>query len=157
LLIQLRMISAIAHIRGYKISDERVRTLAFLCLTGSSGATILQEIGIGLGTKLTSRIVMNIPAATLGKINQAVGFRLLTKAGSAGLVNFSKVIPLVGGLLGGGFDAAVTRGIGAAAKRLFTALGDEPSTTVDLTTLTVKNEPSGTGVQPSSPTTETDI
>jgi uncharacterized protein (DUF697 family) len=125
LLIQLRMITAIAHIRGYKISDDRVRTLAFLCLAGSSGATILQEIGVGLGTKLTSRMIMHISSATLTKINQAVGFRLVTKAGTSGLVNLSKAVPFVGGLVGGGFDAAVTRGIGTAAKRLFAPLADE--------------------------------
>jgi hypothetical protein len=125
LLIQLRMIAAIAHIRGYKVSDERVRTLAFLCLAGNSGATILQEIGVGLGTKLTTRMIMQISTATLTKINQAVGFRLLAKAGSAGLVNLTKVVPLVGGLVGGGFDAAITRGIGAAAKRTFAPVSDQ--------------------------------
>src|SRR5580692_9103886 len=48
LLIQLRMIAAIAHLKGYKIDDERVRTMAFVCLSGSAAATILQEFGIGV-------------------------------------------------------------------------------------------------------------
>jgi hypothetical protein len=119
------MISAIAYMRGYKISDERVRTLSFLCLAGSSGATILQDIGVGLGTTLTSRMIMQISGATLTKINQAVGFRLVTKTGASGLVNLGKVVPFVGGLVGGGFDAAVTRGIGAAAKRTFVSIVEE--------------------------------
>jgi hypothetical protein len=119
LLIQLRMIAAIAHIRGYEISDERVRTLAFLCLAGRSGTTILQEIGVGLGTKLTARMIMHISDATLSRVNQAIGFKLVTKAGTSGFINLSRVVPLAGGLVGGGFDAVVTRGIGAVARKTF--------------------------------------
>jgi hypothetical protein len=125
LLIQFRMIAAIAHLRGYQISDERVRTLAFLSLTGSSAATVLQEFSVKLGTKLTASMISKVSAATLTKINQAVGFRLVTKAGQTGLVNLSKFVPLIGGIIGGGFDAVVTRGIGAVAKENFPLITTE--------------------------------
>lgn len=68
-----------------------------------------------LGTALTARV----PAAALIRINQAVGFRLITKAGTTGFINLTKWVPVLGGLIGGGFDAALTRGIGAMAKKLF--------------------------------------
>ena len=55
----------------------------------------------------------------LTKINQAVGFRLITKAGSKGVINLTKAIPVVGGVFGAGFDVITTRGIGAAAKKMF--------------------------------------
>ncbi len=126
LLIQLRMIAAIAHLRGYNIKDPQVRTLAFLSLTGSAAATILQDFGVKLGTKLTTSLIMQISGKTLTRINQAVGFRLVTKAGSTGLVNLTKMVPFVGGFVGGGFDAVVTRGIGEAARRTFTTIVDEP-------------------------------
>jgi uncharacterized protein (DUF697 family) len=125
LLIQFRMIAAIAHLRGYKITDERVRTLAFLSLTGSAGVNILQEFSISLGTKLSTQMISKISGATLVKINQAVGFRLVTKAGQTGLVNLTKIVPFIGGIVGGGFDAVVTRGIGAAAKEIFKPLEPE--------------------------------
>jgi len=128
LLIQLRMVAAIAYLKGYKITDERVRTMAFICITGSAAATILQEFGIGLGTKLSARLIMQISGATLAKINQAVGFRLVTKAGTTGLINLTKVVPIVGGIVGGAFDASVTRGIGALAKKIFKPLDDDRST-----------------------------
>jgi hypothetical protein len=125
LLIQLRMIAAIAHVRGYKISDERVRTLAFLCLAGSGAANIMEEFSVKLGTTLTSRLIMRIPAAALTRINQAVGFRLVTRAGAAGLVNLTKIVPFIGGIVGGGFDAVVTRGIATVAKETFRLLPEE--------------------------------
>jgi hypothetical protein len=113
ILIQLRMVAAIAYLRGYKVDDERVRTMAFICLTGSSAATtILEKFGIPLGAKLATGMIMQIPRAILLKINQAVGFRLVTKAGTTGIVNLTKFVPIVVVSSGGTFDAAVTRGIG---------------------------------------------
>ena len=118
------------------MNRNQVRTLAFLCLAGSGVANILEEFGVNLGTKLTTRMIMQISGATLTKINQAVGFRLVTKAGTTGLVNLSKVVPFIGGIVGGGFDAFVTRGIGAVAKNVFQLVeGDENGPTVTDTSI----------------------
>jgi EcsC protein family len=127
LLIQLRMITAIAILRGYEVSDQRVRTLAFLCLTGSKSAAVLQEMSIRLGVKVTERALMKISGATLTRINEAIGFKLVGRAGTTGLINLSKVVPVLGGVIGGGFDAAVTRGIAAAATRAFPPIEAEPA------------------------------
>jgi len=122
LLIQLRMIAAIAILRGYKPSDERVRTLAFLCLVGGAAADVLQEVSVGLGTRLSTRLILRLSGGTLAGINQAVGARLVTRAGATGLLNLGRIVPFVGGLVGGGFDALVTRGIGAATKLAFISM-----------------------------------
>jgi hypothetical protein len=127
LFIQLRLIAAIAILRGYKVSDPRVRTLAFLCLVGSAAADLLEELSVGLGTRLSTRLIMRISARSLLKINEAVGFKLVARAGQAGLVNLARIVPLVGGLVGGGFDALMTRGVGTAAKMTFRPLPDEPT------------------------------
>jgi hypothetical protein len=120
--LQLRMIAAIAHLRGYEARDDRVRTLAFICLTGSNAFDVLKDVGVQVGTKLTQQMMLRISGATLRRINQAVGFRLVTKAGSRGVVNLVKVVPIVGGVVGGSLDAAATKIIGATAKRLFIPL-----------------------------------
>ena len=49
------------------------------------------------------------------RINGAVGTRLVTKAGSTGLVNLTKVVPILGGIVGGGASAISTRLIGRTA------------------------------------------
>jgi hypothetical protein len=117
--LQLRMIAAIAHIRGYETTDPDVQTLAFICLAGNSGTEILKEFSIKIGTKFTQRGIAQISGTTLIRINQAVGFRLVTKAGTTGLINLSKWVPVLGGFIGGGFDATLTRGIGVMAKKTF--------------------------------------
>jgi EcsC protein family len=121
LLLQLRMIAAIAILRGYQPDNPRVRTLAFLCLMGSAAADVLQELSVGLGTRLSTTLILRLAGGTLGKINQAVGARLAGRMGASGLVALGRLVPFVGGLVGGGFDAMVTRGIGRAAKMTFGA------------------------------------
>lgn len=119
LYIQLRMVAAIARIRGYDIRSDQVKTLCVACLAGGAVADILKEIGIKLGAKMTHQAIMKIAGSTLVRINQAVGFRLVTKAGSTGLLNLTKMVPFVGGIVGGSFDAVTTRAIAQAAKTVF--------------------------------------
>ena len=60
-----------------------------------------------------------LPGTVLTKINQRVGFRLLTKFGEKGLVNIHKLIPIIGGIVGGTIDALSTYAIAQAAKAFF--------------------------------------
>jgi len=122
LFIQIRMIQAVAYLRGYDINDEQVRTLSLVCLVGSGVTAFAEEMSVNLGIKLSRRIVTKISQETLIKINRAVGFRLLARAGSAGFINLTKIIPFVGGIAGGAFDAVLTRGIGTVAKERFSAI-----------------------------------
>jgi hypothetical protein len=89
------MIEAIAILRGYDAKSNRGLIIA--CLAGSAAAD----------------------RAMLIKINQSLGFRLITKAGTTGTVNLTTLIPIVGGVISGGFDAGTTHLIARAAKKLF--------------------------------------
>ena len=113
--VQLRMIAAIAHINGYDIYSDQVRTIAYTCLTGSSAANILKNVGIKISEKMAINALKKVPGAIFIKINQQVGFRLVTKFGQKGLVNVIKMMPLVGGV----FDTGMTLTIGNIAKKVF--------------------------------------
>ena len=117
--IQIRMISAIAYIRGYDIRSDQVKTLVLACLIGTSATDLVKDFGINVGSKLGQQAIARISGATLTRINRAVGFRLLTKAGTTGAVNLSKIVPIMGGVVGGTVDAIVTRTIGATARVMF--------------------------------------
>lgn len=119
LYVQLRMIASIAHIGGYNPNDDEVRTLAYLCLTGSAMSDIVKGTGIKIGQKLTTNLIKKIPGTVLTKINQKVGFRLLTKFGEKGAVNLVKMLPLVGGVIGGGIDVVGTKIIANKAYGVF--------------------------------------
>jgi hypothetical protein len=119
LYIQLRMIAAIAHIGGYDIRDDQVRSLVYLCLCGNAAGEVAKGVGIQLGMKLANEAVSRIPGQVLIQINKEVGFRLLTKFGQAGVLNLGQAIPLLGGLIGGALDGGFTRLVGIKARQLF--------------------------------------
>lgn len=117
--IQARMAAAIAKLSGHDIQSDRVRTFVLLCLVGDACTEILKEVGIKVGQSFTRAAFQRIPGRLLIEINKRVGFRLLTKAGEKGAINFIKMIPLAGGLVGGAFDAATCRIVGKQAKNAF--------------------------------------
>jgi uncharacterized protein (DUF697 family) len=119
LYIQIRMIAAIAHMGGYDLRDEKVKTLVYMCLVGNFAKDILQETGIRLGTKFTAMAIERISEKSLLLINQRVGFRLLTTSGTKGMINLGKAVPLVGGIIGGSIDVAATNTIGNMARNTF--------------------------------------
>ncbi|WP_075878623.1 EcsC family protein [Vreelandella massiliensis] len=119
LYVQIRMVAAIAYLGGYDVRDDRVRSLVYVCLTGSAAKDIVKEAGINIGTRLTVSMIKKIPATVTTKINQKVGFRLVTKFGSKGAVNLGKMVPLVGGIIGGTFDSVSTNIVGNVARKTF--------------------------------------
>lgn len=119
LYVQIRMIAAIAKMGGYDLKDDRVKSLVFCCLVASSASDVLKQTGIAIGNKLALNAIKNISGATLKQINQKVGFKLFTKFGEKGLVNFGKAIPLLGGVVGALFDVFSTNTIGNVARDTF--------------------------------------
>lgn len=117
--MQMRMIAAIAHIRGYDLKDDQVQTFVYACLTGQSASEVVKQSGIKIASKIGEAQIKRIPGETILQINQKVGFRLVTKFGEKGAVNLGKMVPLLGGFVGATFDASTTYVIGKAAKRTF--------------------------------------
>lgn len=118
--IQIRMVAAVAHMAGHDVKHDKVKTLIYLCLLGNSMNEVAKDFGITFGTKFaTSYIEKNVTGAALTRINKAVGFRLVTKFGSKGLINLGKVVPVIGGVIGGGLDAFTTNIVGNQARNTF--------------------------------------
>lgn len=116
LYIQVRLTAAIAHLRGWDIHSDEVRLAAFACLAGATAADRLKQAGIAAGAPLVQQVVSRLPGDLLKHFGGAVGGHLAGRAGRHGLM---RLMPMLGGVLSGGFDAAATRLIGDAAKRLF--------------------------------------
>lgn len=117
--VQVRMISAIAHMGDHNLEDDRVKTLVYMCLCGNAAKDIVKEIGIKAGTRLTEQAIKNISSQVIVRINRAVGFRLLTKFGQTGAINMAKAVPFIGGIVGATFDSVATNTIGNMARDTF--------------------------------------
>lgn len=119
LYVQMRMISCLAYMGGYDINSDQVQTLVYACLAGISIDQVLKQVGIQIGNKVAINMVKKIPGEVLIKINQRVGFRLFTKFGTKGLINIGKAVPVIGGVIGGGFDFVETKAIAHRAYKMF--------------------------------------
>ena len=117
--VQVRMIATIAKMRGYDLKDDQVQTLVYVSLTGQAAADILKQAGIKIGTKMSTVLIKRMPIEIIKQINKRVGFRLVTKFGEKGVVNLGKVVPIVGGVIGGTVDLVGTGTIGKIAKEIF--------------------------------------
>ena len=117
--IQLRMIGAIAELGGFHENTEEKKTGMYLCLLGSQAGDVLSKTASQFAVKFATASLKKLPGAVLTKINQQIGFRLVTKFGEKGLLNIHKAIPVLGGVVGGTIDAFSTYAIAKAAKALF--------------------------------------
>lgn len=117
--VQMRIIACLAYMGGYDTNSDQVRTLVYACLAGISIEQIIKQSDIKFGTKFTTAMVKKIPGTVLTKINQKVEFRFLTKFGEKGIINIAKLVPVVGGVIGGGFDLVETKVIANRAYKMF--------------------------------------
>ena len=119
LYVQMRMIACLAYMGGYDTASDQVQTLVYACLAGISLDQVIKQVGVKVGTKFANSMVKKIPGQVLTKINKTVGFRLFTKFGTKGVINIGKAIPVVGGVIGGGFDFVETKIIADRAYKMF--------------------------------------
>ncbi len=124
--LQLQMVAGIASLGGHDVRNDRVRALCYACLCGNAATDVLKGAGITIGKKLTEQAIKQLPFEIILKINQKVGFRLVTKFGQTGVINLGKAVPLVGGVVGGTFDGTTTYAIGRVARNVFVT-GDDPA------------------------------
>ncbi len=119
-LVQTHLIASIAAVQGHDLESDGVRTAILVCLLGNAGTEVLKKVGIKAGAKLTMSLIERIPAQLIVEVNKRVGFTLLAKYGTAKAgITLAKGVPLVGGVIGGSFDAVTTRAVGGFARRFF--------------------------------------
>ncbi|MET5612917.1 hypothetical protein WH832_28915 [Klebsiella pneumoniae] len=103
----------------FSICSRQAAVVLYSCLAGNAAKDILKGTGIVIGSKLSTQLIKNISRETITAINKRVGFRLLTKFGEKGAINLGKMIPLVGGVIGGTFDGVSTNLVGNIARKTF--------------------------------------
>ncbi len=117
--VQLQMIAALAHMGGYEVKSDQTRTLVYICYAGISLGKFLKNAGVQAGTKLSMALIKKIPGKVFIGLNKKIGFRLITKGGSKGVINLGKAVPLVGAIISGVFDMAETKVIANRAYKIF--------------------------------------
>ena len=115
-IVQVRMVGAIAHLRGYDLSDNRVRTALVMCLMG--GEQVAKHIA--QGTLPTSPMAVATAPIFDPELDRLVAEEVLTDlAARIGGKNVAlaivKRVPLMGGGIGAIMDGIATYQIGRYA------------------------------------------
>jgi hypothetical protein len=118
-IIATRMTAGIAHLRGYDVETDEVRSAILVALLGSAGAAVLRNTGVEIGQRSTAATLQRLPGCTLAELNRRVGYRLVARAGEKGVVNLTKLVPLVGGPIGAAVDGVSCKTIAGYAMRTF--------------------------------------
>ena len=122
LVINARMVGAIAHLRGYDLADPNTQTILLLVVAGTSAQKAMSMLGVKIGTEWTKQVIKQIPRSVIRQINRRAGFHLVAKYGTKrATVTLVKAVPIVGGLVGGGIDASLTKIIGHQSLKAFPA------------------------------------
>ena len=118
-IIATRMCAGIAHLRGYDVETDEVRSGVLVALLGSAGTAVLRNTGVQIGQKSTAAALERLPASALTEVNNRVGYKLVSKAGEKGVINLTKFVPLVGGPIGAAVDGISCKTIAGHAMRTF--------------------------------------
>lgn len=119
-----RMVASIAHLRGYDVRDDRIRTAVLLTLIGSNSADVLAKAGVTVGSSAAIQLAgKNLPKSALMVIQKAIGFRILRGVGEKLFARVGKLVPVAGGVFGAGIDYMMMRKIADQALVEFPAKG----------------------------------
>jgi hypothetical protein len=117
-LVQSRMVAGIAHLRGYDLSDPRVRNAVLVSMLGEES---VRELVRAQKVPAPPMALATAPAFDPGLdrvISAEVAADLVAKvAGKRVAGSAARRIPLVGGLVGAGADGYATWRIGRYADR----------------------------------------
>lgn len=116
LFLKLRLVAAIAILRGYDLESPGVKAVCAACLCDSPVTVLLREAGADVGTGITSGGLASLAPHLTEAATSRVRSVLAAKLGGKGLAGFGKALPLIGGLLGGLTESASIRAAGRRAR-----------------------------------------
>nr|WP_218886517.1 EcsC family protein [Kineococcus aurantiacus] len=115
--LAVRAVAAVAELRGHDTSRPEVRSTVLLTLVGADATDVLKSAGLPTGGRLTGLLTSRVPRPVLMLVNKGVGFRIIARFGTQGLLRLpQRALPVVGGVVGAGVDTVMFRRIAKAAE-----------------------------------------
>jgi hypothetical protein len=115
--VQTRMVAAMAHLRGYDLDDNRVRTALIMCLLGGeqvakkivTGKLPTSPLAIATAPMFDPHLDQRVAEEVLSDLIQRVGGKNLA-------LSITRRLPLLGGGVGAVMDGIATHQIGKYAR-----------------------------------------
>lgn len=124
--IQMRMVVATAQMAGYTDEDIRTdqfRTFCYAIMVGVSISQVCKKAGINLGVKVAGAQLLKLPSKVLKQISKQIGIKI-TKSGLKSLAKSAKLVPIIGSIIGGGWNYAESSAVAKRAWKTF--IEDDP-------------------------------
>jgi hypothetical protein len=115
--VQTRMVAALAHLRGYDLDDNRVRTALIMCLLGGeqiakkilTGRLPTSPLAVATAPVFDPQLDQQVAEEVLSDLIQRVGGKNLA-------LTITRRLPVLGGGVGAVMDGIATHQIGKYAK-----------------------------------------
>ncbi len=116
-IVQMRMVAAIAHLRGYDLDDNRVRTALVMCLLGGeqlakhilAGRLPTSPMAVATAPVFDPELDRQVAEEVLGGLMARIGGKNLALV-------VTRRVPLLGGGIGAVLDGIATHQVGNYAK-----------------------------------------
>ena len=115
-IVQVRMVAALAHLRGYDLNDSRVRTALIMCLLGGeqvakrivSGKLPTSPLAVATAPMFDPHLDQRVSEEVLSDLVARIGGKNLA-------LSMTRRIPILGGGVGAVMDGIATHQIGRYA------------------------------------------
>ena len=88
-LLQILMSLSVAYIAGFEPSDHEVQVFIMSKSTIALAAKAFQPYAVEFGNHMAEHLIDSIPREAIDSINNAAGYRAVTKYGETGTINLS--------------------------------------------------------------------
>lgn len=120
MVVQSRLVASIAHLRGYDLNDNRVRSAVLMCLLGRESVETLirgeelpsTPLAVATAPMFDPALDQSISEKVLGQLMAQVGGKKVS-------LLLAKRVPLIGGVVGAGTDSWTTLAIARYASDEF--------------------------------------
>ncbi len=118
-LLQARMAATVAELRGHSLRDPWVQSMVLVSLMGAAAPELLRRAGVNASQWAMKRALSRMSDKALVQLHRRVGARLVAVATGRSTVQMGRLVPVVGAVVGGAFDAYAARSVARAARHLF--------------------------------------
>lgn len=123
--VQARLSASIASLHGFPTHDDRVHAMILVSLLGNSARDTVGDLGIKLADRSLRRVIEYLGRHGTGQFQRGVLSHLVRKTGARGALGTARAVPIVGGVISGGFDAAGCWAVGRMAHALFSEAAEQ--------------------------------
>jgi uncharacterized protein (DUF697 family) len=109
---QVKLASTLFTIYGVDTREKSAQPLVLAAAAGVTVSELATRLGTSAGTKAIKSALLSVPGKVFTEINKALGIKLISKAGEKTLVNVAKLMPFVGGVVGGTVNGVMMNACG---------------------------------------------